>query len=126
GAKHAVIVGLMIAAAAGLLYFLSLSFITRPAMSVGILLLGRALLGVGESFIITGAQSWGLAILGVENTSKVLAWVGSAMFGAFAAGAPIGTALYTRYGFTGIALATTLLPIATLALVAPLRPIPST
>src|SRR5205807_8966160 len=56
GAKHAVIAGLMIAAAAGLLYFLSLSFVTAPAISVGILLLGRALLGVGESFIITGAQ----------------------------------------------------------------------
>src|SRR5436190_23028543 len=126
GAKHAVIAGLMIAAAAGLLYFLSLGFTTRPAMSVAILLLGRALLGVGESFIITGAQSWGLAILGVENTSKVLAWIGSAMFGAFAAGAPIGTALYARYDFIGIALATTLLPLATLVVVVPLRRAPST
>src|SRR6267378_2616916 len=126
GAKHAVIAGVMIAAAGGLLYLLSLRFVTEPATSATILLLGRALLGVGESFIITGAQSWGLAILGVQNTSKVLAWVGSAMFGAFAAGAPIGTALYARYGFTGIALATALLPLATLALVAPLRRIPST
>src|SRR6516162_11373160 len=116
GAKHAVIAGLMIAAAAGLLYFLSLSFITRPALSVVILLLGRGLLGVGESFIITGAQSWGLAILGLQNTSKVLAWVGSAMFAAFALGAPAGTALYGRYGFIAIALATTLLPLATLVL----------
>src|SRR6185436_8676988 len=84
GAKHAVIAGLMTAALAGVLYFLSLSFISRPAISVAILLLGRALLGVGESFIITGAQTWGLALLGVENTSKVLAWIGSAMFAAFA------------------------------------------
>jgi MFS family permease len=121
GAKHAVIAGLLIATASGLLYFASLPFIDRPALSVTILLLGRALLGVGESFMITGAQSWGLAILGVENTSKVLAWVGSAMFAAFAAGAPVGAALYARYGFPGIALATALLPLATLVLVAPLR-----
>jgi MFS family permease len=126
GAKHAVIVGLMIAAVAGLLYLLSLSFITRPAMSVVVLLLGRALLGVGESFIITGAQSWGLAILGVQNTSKVLAWVGSAMFAAFALGAPAGTTIYARYGFVAIALATTLLPLVTLLFVAPLRRVPST
>jgi MFS family permease len=126
GAKHAVIAGLMIAAAAGLLYFLSLSFIPRPALSVLILLAGRALLGVGESFIITGAQSWGLAILGVQNTSKVLAWVGSAMFAAFALGAPAGTAIYGRYGFVAIALATTLLPLVTLLFVAPLRRVPST
>src|SRR3954447_9044581 len=126
GAKRAVIAGLLIAAASGLLYFASLSFVSAPALSAAILLLGRALLGVGESFIITGGQSWGLAILGVGNTSKVLAWVGSAMFAAFAAGAPIGAALYAGYGFTGIALATTLLPLATLTLVAPLRPVPST
>jgi len=121
GAKRAVIAGLLIAAASGLLYFASLSFVSAPALSAAILLLGRALLGVGESFIITGGQSWGLAILGFENTSKVLAWVGSAMFGAFAAGAPIGSVLYARYGFAGLALATTLLPIATLALVTPLQ-----
>ncbi|MGH7248215.1 MAG: MFS transporter, partial [Pseudomonadota bacterium] len=70
--------------------------------------------------------SWGLTILGVQNTSKALAWVGSAMFGAFAIGAPIGTALYGRYGFTAIALATTLLPLATLLVVAPLRRAPAT
>src|SRR5437868_4452556 len=84
-----------------------------------------AFLGIGESFIITGAQSWGLALLGVQNTSKVLAWVGSAMFGAFAAGAPIGSALYARYGFAGVAVATTLLPLATLLPVARLERVPS-
>lgn len=126
GAKRAVIAGLMIAAISGLIYLASLRFVGAPALSATILLLGRALLGVGESFIITGGQSWGLAILGVRNASKVLAWVGSAMFGAFAAGAPIGSALYARCGFTGIALATTLLPLATLGLITPLRPVPST
>ena len=125
GPKHAVIAGLTIAAAAGLLYLVSLAFVTQPARSVAILLFGRALLGVGESFIITGAQLWGLAILTVENTSKVLAWIGSAMFGAFAAGAPIGTALYARYGFAGVALATALLPLVTLLSVVWLRRVPS-
>jgi MFS family permease len=126
GAKHGVVAGLIVAAAGGLLYLASLHFLATPATSATILLLGRALLGVGESFIITGAQSWGLAILGVQNTSKVLAWVGSAMFGSFAAGAPIGAALYVRYDFAAIALATTLLPLATLPLVAPLGRVAST
>src|SRR4051812_28394334 len=126
GAKRAVIVGLLTAAASGLLYLASLRFVANPAISATILLLGRALLGVGESFIITGGQSWGLSILGIGNTSKVLAWVGSAMFGAFAAGAPIGSALYAHIGFAGLALATTLLPLLTLALVAPLRRIAPT
>jgi MFS family permease len=125
GAKHAVVAGLMTAALAGLLYFLSLSCISRPPISVAILLLGRALLGVGESFIITGAQSWGLALLGVENTSKVLAWIGSAMFAAFALGAPLGSALYGTFGFVAVALATTLLPGVTLLFIVPLQRVPS-
>ena len=125
GPKHAVIAGLLIAAGAGVLYLVSLRFAATPAVSVTLLLSGRALLGVGESFIIVGAQSWGLALLGQQNTSKALAWIGSAMFGAFAAGAPLGTALYGRYGFVAIALATVLLPLATLICVAPLRRVPS-
>ena len=126
GAKHAVVVGLMIGSAAGLLYLLSLGFAAKPAVSVTILLTGRGLLGVGESFIITGAQNWGLAKLGIQNTSKVLAWVGSAMFGAFVVGAPVGTALYARYDFAAIAIATALLPLATLLLVVPLQRVSST
>src|SRR5215472_10464478 len=124
GPKHAVIAGLAIAAGAGMLYLLSLSTLTRPSISATILLLGRALLGVGESFIITGGQSWALAILTARNTSRALAWVGSAMFAAFAVGAPIGSALYARYGFGAIALATILLPLATLLCVVPLRRVP--
>jgi MFS family permease len=126
GAKRAVIAGLLIATTSGLLYFASLRFVSAPALSVTVLLLGRGILGVGESFIITGAQSWGLSVFGIENTSKVLAWIGSAMFGAFAGGAPIGTFIYGRYGFGGIALATMLLPLATLLVLIPLRAVATT
>src|SRR6266581_4912230 len=95
------------------------------AVFVAILLLGRALLGVGESFIITGGQTWALAILTIRGTSKAIAWIGSAMFAAFAAGAPIGSLVYARYGFATVALATMLLPLATLLFVAPLRGLPA-
>jgi MFS family permease len=121
GSKIAVMAGLAIAAASGGVYLLSLTAVSRPAVSVTILLLGRLLLGIGESFIITGGQSWALTILTVRNTSKAIAWVGSAMFAAFAIGAPIGSALYARLGFAGVAIATALLPLLTLLCVAPLR-----
>ena len=121
GPKVAVIAGLAIAAASGGLYLLSLAAVSRPGLSVTILLLGRLLLGVGESFIITGGQSWALAILTVRNTSKAIAWVGSAMFAAFAVGAPIGSALYGRFGFAAVAATTALLPLLTLLCVVPLQ-----
>jgi MFS family permease len=125
GPKSAVVAGLISAALAGLLYLLSFHFVRAPELSVSILLLGRALLGVGESFIITGAQAWGLAIVGAEHTGKVLAWVGGAMFAAFAVGAPVGTVLYSSHGFLALGIATTLLPLATLLFVATLRRVQS-
>src|SRR5262245_46173891 len=94
GAKQAVVIGLLVAAAAGLIYLLSLGFVAEPETSVILLLLGRALLGAAESFIVTGALSWALALAGTQNTGKVMAWVGTAMYVAYAVGAPAGTALY--------------------------------
>jgi MFS family permease len=124
GAKLAVVTGLLVATVAGLLYWLSLRFVPEPETSAAILILGRALLGGAESFIITGALAWGLALGGPPNAGKVMAWVGMAMYAAYAVGAPAGIALYAGYGFRAIALATTLVPLGTLLLVAPLRPIP--
>src|SRR6516225_8330929 len=120
GAKRGVIAGLLAAAVAGLLYLLSLGFSWSPPTSVAILLLGRTLLGGAESFIITAAVSWGLALADSRSPGKVIAWVGSAMFAAFAIGAPAGSALYAAYGFKAIALATAAAPLVTLLLVAPL------
>ena len=47
------------------------------------------------------------------------------MYGAFAVGAPVGTSLYAVHGFAAIALATTLIPLVTLLLVLPRRPVAS-
>jgi MFS family permease len=123
GAKRALVTGLLVAAASGLLYLLSLLFAGEPVTSVTILLMGRAVLGGAESFIVTGAFTWGLALVGPQNTGKIMAWVGTAMYAAFAVGAPAGTSLYAAHGFAAIALATTLIPLVTLLLIAPRRPV---
>jgi MFS family permease len=119
GGKRAVVVGLGVAASSGLLYLLSLRFAGSPAASFAILLVGRAVLGGGESFIVTGALTWGLGLVGARNTGVVMSWVGTAMYVAFAVGAPLGTALYGAFGFAAIAVATTLVPLAALVLVWP-------
>lgn len=124
GAKGAVVVGLLTATAGGILYLLSLGFVGTPRVSVSILLLGRALLGGAESFIMTGALSWGLALVGAQSAGKVIAWVGTAMFAALAVGAPIGTALYSIGGFAAVGLATTLVPLVALLFAAPLSAVP--
>src|SRR5436305_3887502 len=60
GPKRAVVAGLIAAVAGGVLYGVSLAVTSLPVISVSILLVGRALLGAAESFIITGAATCGL------------------------------------------------------------------
>ncbi len=124
GCKRAVVAGLLTATAAGLLYIGSLAFVATPLVSVTILLFGRALLGAAESFIITGAVAWGLALAGASNAGRVIAWIGMAMFASLAFGAPIGTAIYAAGSFAAVALATTLIPLVTVLLVARLSAVP--
>src|SRR6187399_1341538 len=99
GAKRAVVAGLLTAITAGLLYLLSLVFVSTAWLSVTILLFGRAVLGVAESFVITGAVNWGLTLAGPQNAGRVIAWIGMSMFAALAFGAPVGMAIYAVGGF---------------------------
>jgi len=116
GAKRSVVARLLTATIAGILYLLSLRFAGTPWVSVTILPLGRALLGGAESFIITGAVSWGLALAGPKNAGRVIAWIGMSMFAALAVGAPLGTILYGIGCFAAVlATALTVLDTAIVA-----------
>jgi MFS family permease len=120
GPKSAFVVGLLLTGASGLLYLASLAFVGSPATSVSILLFGRVLLGFGESFIVTGALGWGLMLLGANAAGKAMSWLGTSLYAAFAIGAPVGTSLYGHFGFSAVAIATVIIPLITLALIAPM------
>lgn len=119
GAKVAVVTGLVGAIVAGGLYLLSMAFFHQPVVSVSILIAGRGLLGGAESFIMTGSMAWGLQLVDARYSGRVISWIGTAMYVAFAAGAPLGAALNGAFGFGAIALATALIPLAGLAMVLP-------
>lgn len=124
GGKLAVTIGLVAATAAGLLYLASLHYVHLPLVSAAVLLVGRGVLGGAESFIITGAMGWGLGMASAEYTGRVIAWVGTAMFAAFAVGAPAGSTLYESFGFSAVAVGTVVVPLLTLLVVAPIRSSP--
>ncbi len=121
GAKRAVAVGLVLGAVSGLVLLASLRFLAEPTISAVILIAGRAVLGASESFIVTGALGWGLAVAGGPNAGRAMARIGMAMYVAFGIGAPVGSALYAAKGFAAIGIATVVLPLGTLLLVASVR-----
>ena len=110
GPKRAMVMGLLGTACVGLVYLLSLAFVAQPSASLAVLLAARLLTGIAEPFIITSALGWGIARLGPAHAGKVIGWVGMALFAAYGVGAPAGAAVYARWGFAGIAVATVVVP----------------
>ena len=126
GPKRAVLLGLPLAALAGLLYLLSDRLADRPGLSLAALLAGRILLGPAESLFLTGTMAWGIARLGPARTGRVMAWQGIGIFGALAVGAPLGLALMARGGFAAVALVATAVPLLALAVAVTVAPEPGT
>ncbi len=111
GPRGAAVLGLAASVVAGILLAVSTA-VPNATASLVVLLLGRGLLGLGESLVVTGALAWGVALAGRERTGVVMAWVGIAMYGAIAAGAPLGSAMDARTGFVGMSIAAALAPLA--------------
>ena len=116
GPKPASALGLGLAAVSGLVTMLS----TAPGLgglgALTVLLLGRVLLGIGQSFFLTGAMTWGIALVGPQNSGKVMAWNGIAIYGALSVGAPLGATLGMAHGFRTAIVLAALLPALGLAL----------
>jgi MFS family permease len=117
GAKRAMVIGLGLGACSGLAYLASLG-VPDGYGALALLIGARLLLGCAESLVVTGALGWGVGLGGAQHAGKVMAWVGIAMYGAYAAGAPLGVFVYGRFGFAGIALAAVALSLLALAIVA--------
>ena len=103
--------GLAACAAAGAVYMAAAWLPAPPSAKLAVLLLGRLLLGIGESLLLTGVLGWTLGIAGPGRAGRVMAWVGMAMYAALAVGAPAGVALFERAGFRGVGAAVIGLPL---------------
>lgn len=73
-------------------------------VAFSLLAAGRLALGVGESFAMVGITNWHITMVGPRHSGKVLAAVGMAMYGAFAAGGPLGLVVYRHWGFASVML----------------------
>jgi MFS family permease len=111
GPKLAALSGLAFACVVGVCYLASTRFADAPQLALLLVVAGRLLSGCAEAFVITSTMAWGLARVGPAHAGKVFGWMGVALFGGFAAGAPTGMFLYGELGFAGVALAVLLVAL---------------
>ncbi|ECP5401641.1 MFS transporter, partial [Salmonella enterica subsp. enterica serovar Kentucky] len=86
GGRRTVITGQFYCAASGLLMLVSLIAHPVPLLAWAIMIVGRVLLGIGESFILTGNLTWGMWLAGSTHAGQVISWNGMATYGALAIG----------------------------------------
>jgi len=111
GGKRCMQQGLVLYAAAGVICLLSSWSQLPVAGAYAVLIAGRLLLGLGESLAMVGMVSWSIGVMGQARSGKVLSLVGMGMYGAFAAGGPLGLVLLHEVGFAGLMGVCTVLPL---------------
>jgi len=106
GAKVSVLWGMAACTASGGLLVGAAVMHRSPIVSLGILILSRLILGVGESLGSTGSTLWAITSAGSEHTAKVISYNGIATYGAMALGAPLGVVMDQQWGLESIGLLT--------------------
>lgn len=114
GAKLALRRGLMFYIAGALVGLVAGLMAAMPLAAYGLLLGGRLLIGLGESLVTVSVVSWGIGMVGTARSSRVLALMGAAMYGALAVGGPIGVILLDTLGFAAAMAISAVLPALSL------------
>ncbi|MHB8209470.1 MFS transporter [Mucilaginibacter sp.] len=124
GGKRSVITGISISSLSGLFCLFSLWFASFPLLSLATLIIGRILLGIGESFLVIGIFTWGFILVGPKHTGKVMVWNGMGMYGGMACGAPLGIFLTSAFSLSTAFALIVLFPVVSFFVMLLLRNVP--
>lgn len=101
---------------AGIGYLLS-ARVDGASNKLAVLVVARLMLGIAESYIVTGALAWAIRHAGPSHAGKVMAWNGNAMYGGIAVGAPLAGLLSVSGSFEPVAWASILLAFVGISIV---------
>jgi len=123
GSKYCMVRGIWVYTVASLVCGAASAPGLPAPVAYGVLIIGRLVLGVGESLTVVGLLAWCFGIIGPKRSGRVFALVGLALYGAFAVGSPIGIALFNGSGFAAVMGACALAPLVGLVMALPVAPV---
>lgn len=99
GAKHGMLWGLALSAAAGGLCLIAIYGAERWGTfgTLVFILLSRVVMGIGESLVFTCSSTWPIGLIGRESAGNVMSMVGIGMFIGLALGNGIGGLAHQGY-----------------------------
>lgn len=105
GSKRTIVIGMSGIIVSGVLTLVSTLLSATPDWSLGVLLVGRLVLGMSQGLIGVATISWGIGQVGPEHTARVISWNGIASYGAIAIGAPLGVVMVSAIGYWALGVA---------------------
>lgn len=123
GPRKGMTLGLFLTISAGLICWLTFTFLSPSHTAYVVILLSRVLMGIGESLIFTCSGTWPIGLVGKDHAGKIMSWVGIAMFLGLAIGNYSGTWSYAHSGLNLSALTMTVLPFLGFIVVMLVKPV---
>jgi len=72
----------------------------HTVFALGLVVFARIIHGIAESFLVTGALTWGIGLVGAQRSGKVMTWNGIAMYAGIAIGAPFSIWMVNSLGLS--------------------------
>jgi len=90
GARDATMLGLFGAAISGAFYVLAGWLPVSAITALGLMVIGRVAMGIGQGFLFSGGTAWAVILAGPAQQGRAMSWVGLLFFAGISAGALLG------------------------------------